>query len=186
MVHTGTQANASSFKKQPLSTSRSSPGFSIGRSTREDWKRVGFLGVAKTADSGSSPQFSCLGLKGGAADFGASVRQLPPFKGIDAGFDSPGPAAYPEKYGMGPGSLSMAPSASMGAGKRNTLATNMGLDSPGPVYDPKDLDSIGNPMSKNAGGTFCVGPSHCPPGLNLSPFKHYEHQEEEEVEEEKE
>jgi len=130
MVHTGTQANASSFKKQPLSTSRSSPGFSIGLSTREDWKRVGFQGVAKTADSGSSPQFSCLGLKGGAADFGASERQLPPFKGIDPGFDSPGPAAYPEKYGMGPGSLSMAPSPSMGAGKRNTLATNQGLDSP--------------------------------------------------------
>jgi hypothetical protein len=33
---------------------------------------------------------------------------MPPFKGIDPGFDSPGPAAYPEKYGMGPNSLSLA------------------------------------------------------------------------------
>ena len=43
-VHTGTQANVSSFGKNVLSSSRTSPGFSIGLSTREDWKKVGFEG----------------------------------------------------------------------------------------------------------------------------------------------
>ena len=62
--------------------------------------------MAKKDDSGQSGQFCCFG--GKSAGFGVSQRQMPPFKGIDPGFDSPGPAAYPEKYGMGPNSLSLA------------------------------------------------------------------------------
>jgi hypothetical protein len=169
-VHTGTQANTSSFGFNPLSTQRTSPGFSIGLSTREDWKKVGFEGVQKVNSTGSSGQFSCLGRRN--ISFGVSERQLPPFKGIDPGFDSPGPAGYPEKYGMGPNSLSVASSATFGVSKRKGVATNRGLDSPGPIYDPKDLDAIGKPTRRSA--SFGVGPAHCPPGLNLSPFKNYD------------
>ena len=171
-VHTGTQANVSSFGKNVLSTSRTSPGFSIGLSTREDWRKVGFDGMQKPKDSGSSGQFSCFSGNKGTAGFGVSQRQMPPFKGLDPGFDSPGPAAYPEKYGMGPGSLSMAASASFGVSARRTIATDLGLDSPGPIYEPEDLDALGKEGRPCA--TFGIGPAHMPPGLNLSPFKNYD------------
>ena len=168
-VHTGTQANVSSFGKNALSTSRTSPGFSIGLSTREDWKKVGFEGVVKVNGEGSSGQFSCFGSK--KISFGVSKRPVPGCFPSDPGYDSPGPAGYPEKYGMGPGSLSVARSATFGVSKRKTVATNFGLDSPGPIYDPKFSDAIGVGGAK---ASFGVGPAHCPPGLNLSPFKNYD------------
>ncbi len=174
-VHTGTQATPSSFGKNPIG--RTAPASSFGTSTRQDWKAVGFNGVVKAEDSGSSGQFSCLGLKNGGAGFGVSERQLPPFKGLDPGIESPGPAAYISKPMMGPGSLSTAMSATFGAGKRKTISTDKGLDSPGPVYDPKDFDEIGATADLGQfgrGASFGVGPAHVPPGLNISPFKKYE------------
>jgi hypothetical protein len=174
-VHTGTQATPSSFGRNPIG--RTAPASSFGTSTRQDWKAVGFNGVVKAEDSGSSGQFSCLGLKNGGAGFGVSERQLPPFKGLDPGIESPGPAAYIKKPMMGPGSLSTAMSATFGAGKRKTISTDKGLDSPGPVYDPKDFDEIGATADMGEygrGASFGVGPAHVPPGLNISPFKKYD------------
>lgn len=174
-VHMGTQATPSSFGRNPVG--RTAPATSFGSSTREDWKAVGFNGVVKSEDSGSSGQFSCLGLKNGGAGFGVSERQLPPFKGLDPGLDSPGPAAYIAKPMVGPDSLSTAMSATFGAGKRKTIATDMGLDSPGPVYEPKDFDEIGATADMGAygrGASFGFGPAHVPPGLNMSPFKKYD------------
>ena len=63
-------------------------------------------------------------------------------------------------------------SASFGVSARKTIATDKGKDSPGPIYEPEDLDALGK--EGRPGASFGVGPAHMPPGLNLSPFINYD------------
>ena len=146
MVNGATSANPSATGKQVLSTLRNSTAISIGFSTREEWK---IMMEGKKASDGSVPiSFSAFGKQvssdkknGRNAQFGCAKRQLPPFRGLDKGMDSPGPVLMmPSTLGAG--------RLSFGAGARKTISTDTGLDSPGPVYDPIFLDAIGRDPDK--------------------------------------
>lgn len=180
-VHMATMAVPSSTGKQVLSTLKNSTAVSIGFSTREEWRVMneGRGGRFAISDGSVPVSFSAFGRQVNSekksvtgVDFGASKRKLPPYKGLDKGIDSPGPV-------LPQGSTLTGGRITFGFGKRKILATNTGLDSPGPVYSPVFLDAIGRDPEKGCsfGQTkrplhavsWTPGPGEYPLPVNFGP-----------------